>query len=319
MTQQRIHVDLDQPIAEWKKVGDHQVRHLGVTAYPVVHGQLIDGRFATLVQAETGLSILGPSTLLAKYCLLGLFVVDDPQVGHAQIELDWLDSWIDSDLFYNDEASPVVHIEVGTERLAEISVDEAVTVALASGMFGDAGVRGADLTRRSHFEIDLGKPCEVGELVSNHVRPLQDLLTLCIGRPVRVTDIRITVPGQLPPDVLFECLCPITQAAEEADLDLARLQASDSPALMSGAQFIDHFDAPLPAWYAARHKYAGAVVKINAPSNARFMYLENKAAIAVQAVEALHEVQFDSKQLPSSEHEKRRKAVEEAIKQALRI
>jgi ApeA N-terminal domain 1 len=156
-----------------------------------------------------------------------------------------------------------------------VALGEGVTVALASGMFGDADVRGVDLTRRSHFEIDLDKPCELDELLSDHVRRLQDLVTLCLGRPVRVTDIRITVPGQQQlPDVLFECLCPITQAAEEVDLDPARLQAFDSPALMSGAQFIDHLDTLLLAWYATRDRYAGAVIKINATSYARFMYLE---------------------------------------------
>jgi ApeA N-terminal domain 1 len=293
-------------------VRPHLVRDLGVNAYPIVHGQLVDGRFVTLVQAETGLSVDGPTMLRAKYCLLGLFVVDDPQVRHAQIEFDWLDSWIDSNLFYDDE-SPALHVEVGAKRLVEVAVGDGVTVALASGMFGDADMRGVDLTRGSHFEIDLDKPCELSALVSDHVRPLQDLVTLCLGRSVRVSDIRIATPGQEPPDVLLECACPINQAAEEADLDPARLQAFDSPALMTGVQFIEHFDALLPAWYAARDRYAGAVIKINAPSYARFMYLENRAVIAVQAVEALHEIQFDSKQLPSSEHKKRRKAVEEAM------
>lgn len=316
VTHQGIHVDLDQSIAEWKQVGSHLERDLGVNAYPIVHGQLIDGRFVTLVEAETGLSVDGPTTLRAKYCLLGVYVIDEPQVSHAEIELDWLDSWIDSDLFYDDNASPVLHVEVGTERLVEIAVEDGVEVALASGMFGDADVRGVDLKRRSHFAVDFDQPCALGEVVSDHVRPLQDLVTLCLGRPVRVIDIRVLVPGQHPPDVLLECLCPITQAAEEADLDPARLQAFDSPALVSGAQFLDHFDVLLPAWYAARERCAGAIIKINAPSYARFMYLENRAAIAVQAVEALHEVQFDSKQLPSPEHKKRRMAAVQAMKAA---
>ncbi|GAB2472198.1 hypothetical protein GCM10027265_21720 [Jatrophihabitans fulvus] len=313
-THQRIHVDLSQPIAEWKQVGDQLVRELGVTAYPVVHGELTDGRFVTLVEAETGLSVLGPTTLRAKYCLIGLFVVDDPRISYAQIEYDWLDSWLDSDLFYDDSAAPVVHVEVSGERLVEAAVSEGVAVALAAGMFGDADVRCVSLTRRSYFEIVFDESCDLGALLTDHVRPLQDLVTLCLGRAVRVTDIRVAIPGEHPADFLLECLSPINQATEDPDIDPARLVAVDSPMVMTGAQLVEHFGTLIPAWYATRGKYSGAVSKINAPAYARFMYLENRAAITVQAVEALHTVQFGNKQMPTSEHKKRYKAAIAAMK-----
>jgi hypothetical protein len=190
VTHQKIHVDLHQPIAEWKQVWDHLERDLGGNAYAIVHGQLVDGRFVTLVQAETGLSVIGPTTLRAKYFLLGPFVVDDPQVRHAQVALDRPDSWIDSNRFYNDNALPVLQVEVRTERLVEMPVGDGVTVTLASSMFGDADVRGVDLIRRSHFKVDLDKPCERAR-----VRPRATSAGpphLMLGRPVRVTDIRIT-------------------------------------------------------------------------------------------------------------------------------
>lgn len=300
-----VAVDLDAPIAEWRQEGPNLVRHLGVTKYPIIHGELEDGRFVTLVECSTGLAIAAATRLRAQYCLVGLFVIDDAAVVAAQVELDWLDSWVDHDVVQQSDEAIIVPIGPPAPA-ARADLDNDVTVFLAAGIDGEHSERRVDLTRRTYFGLDFGQPCDLATVVSDYVRPLQDFATVALGRAVRVTRILVEVRDPSPvPGLLYECLCSISQADDEPELDVAALQSFDSPTLVSGEQLTGTFETLLPAWFAGRQKYFGAVSKLNAPSFARFMYLENHAAVTVQAVEALHKIEFDTHELPKAGHAER--------------
>lgn len=56
------------------------------------------------------------------------------------------------------------------------------------------------------FEVE-GTPAPIADILSTWARPLQDLLIICLGRPVRLQEMLVSSPGQPPhlmPRLLFD-------------------------------------------------------------------------------------------------------------------
>lgn len=278
----------------------------------LVHGQLADDRFVTLVGAEQGPALRAPR-VRAQFCLLGPHLANTDRITHAVVEFDALDPWIDQPhIDYADDIAQVARVGVGQAPLCEASVD-GDRYRLLSG-FVDMDSRPPSLVRRTSMEITFDEPRPLFDLLSVAVRPFQDFLTVCIGRPVAITAVKVVVDDLTPTEwrLPHDLYCPIHQYVVDPTTDRQVLWAATP--LLDATGFLGAFPELLPAWYSVRDEYSGTVSNVNAPFYARFMYLENRAAIAVQAVESwIRAKDGNTKEKSAEDHAARVKAVMAAL------
>jgi ApeA N-terminal domain 1 len=96
----------------------------------------------------------------------------------ARAEFDWLDAWLDPPSILDDNvtgARDETVVRVGREEPSAIHLD-----------------------RRSAVSIDLNEPQPWQTILDSWIRPFHDLLTISIGRPVRLTELRLTAGRRRP-------------------------------------------------------------------------------------------------------------------------
>ena len=69
-------------------------------------------------------------------------------------------------------------------------------------------------------------------------------------------------------------------------------------------------------WITVADTYIDTIVRLTAPANARFMYLDNRCAFIAQALEAFHNKTWSKKELPTSAHRARVSRILEALEKS---
>lgn len=84
-----------------------------------------------------------------------------------------------------------------TERvLAEATLGDGRSVRLVTGVQGRRSDSSIHLDQWCALEV-AGQPGSLGEILNDWIRPLQDLLVVCLGLPVRLDDIRLGTGREL--------------------------------------------------------------------------------------------------------------------------
>jgi hypothetical protein len=166
-------------------------------ATPIVHGRTRDGADITLLDVGGLMSLQVPSAevrephTVSVACIGGHFGED--AFIEAQAEFDWLDAWLDPPSIVDDNApgSPdETVVRVGRSELARAEIVGG-TVRLITGVAGREGPSAIHLDRRSAVSIELNEPQPWQTILDSWIRPFHDLLTISIGRPVRLTELRL--------------------------------------------------------------------------------------------------------------------------------
>ena len=111
----------------------------------------------------------------------------------ARAEFDWLDAWLDPPSIVDDTvtgARDEAVVRVGRSELTRAEIVGG-TVGLITGVAGREGPSAVHLDRWSAVSIDLKEPQPWLTILDSWVRPFHDLLTISIGRPVRLTELRL--------------------------------------------------------------------------------------------------------------------------------
>jgi ApeA N-terminal domain 1 len=289
---------------------------------PVVHGRTRDGADITLLDVGGLMSLPVPSaevreTYTVSVACIGEHFGEDAFI-EARAEFDWLDAWLDPPPIVDDNAAGArdeTVVRVGRSELARAEIAGA-TVRLITGVAGREEDSAVHLDRRSAVGIDLNEPQPWRTILDGWVRPFRDLLTISIGRPVRLTELRLRPADAAPRAPLCDARFGVVQAQRKA---------SPSPQALlnySAATLVTRRDAGVPlqelltAWYELWVREREAIMHLLAPFHASFMYSQHKFGAAFQAVEALHQPRFTGRELDRRAHQERVAAIVRAAQAA---
>jgi hypothetical protein len=300
---------------------------------PMVGDELFTARLPTMF----GLLLNGPDTSQRRVCLFGNRVIsiglDQVRVcadavtfgfiapssdafTELTLEFDWLRAW------------------VGPEHLVAAGGpdDESLTLDLAERILCQAKIPGGQValvvnnpyrtghysvsvSREVHVRVTLDKPITWRQCLDAWARLFQDLLIIAIGKPVQLTAIHIR--PETPNDRgRVELVARTNRGTPEMNARGASLSSYTSPVLMPCDDFIARFDELINRWITVADTYIDTIVRLTAPANARFMYLDNRCAFIAQALEAFHNKTWSKKELPTSAHRARVSRILEALEKS---
>jgi hypothetical protein len=127
----------------------------------------------------------------------------DKQTSRLRVDFDVLNPWAAPRPIVERCADKTITADVDTTILQEASYEDFAVrlLAMAEGKWG----QDIHLDRRTFFEIE-GSEIPLSELFRSWVRPIHDLLIVCLGRQVSVMEVRVELnveydPSAVPRDV----------------------------------------------------------------------------------------------------------------------
>jgi hypothetical protein len=230
----------------------------------------------------------------------------------AQAAFDWLDAWLDPPSIVDDNATgsgDETVVRVGRSELARAEIVGG-TLRLITGVAGREGPSAVHLDRRSVVRIDLNEPQPWQTILDSWIRPFHDLLTISIGRPVRLTELRLRPADAGPRAPLCDARFEMVQAQRKASPSPQALLNYSAPTLITRRDAGGPLEELLRAWYELWVLEREAIMHLLAPFHASFIYSQHKFGTAFQAVEALHhQPRFTGRELDRRSHHERVAAI----------
>lgn len=274
--------------------GTVQVRAGGQwTTEPVVHGRLRDGTRVTLLDVS-GMDLSGPFGWVkeshdVRVALTGgSHYVEEDRFERLSCTFDVLAGWAHPDPIWSDQGNEdqrEINVLVDRTVLHTAVVDE-LTVRLVRDVEGGASDAGVHLDAVCLFEVE-GPPDSLHSLLAARMRPLQDFLIVCLGRPVRVTGLLVRRPGAGPRERSSEVSIPAVQPADAPSPSAARMRNYDAPTLLLPDRSPVPFAELMPAWFRLREELSEVITLLCGPFYAPFIYDEHRYASIYQSAEAL--------------------------------
>jgi hypothetical protein len=299
-----------------------QTWSLGVWSYPVIHGAIRNGDAITLLDAE---GILNPNlgkaasreSVRAAVCLTGDTWAESDAFTHARVEFDALNAWLGApsilDEGNGDRQLLTIDLKEHELGTATIGADQISFVTGATGTWASDNV---DLKQHSAIRLTFAEPLGWEEIVTRHVRPLQDFLTVALGRPVNMTRLMLRPSTANERDGLLIARLILTQAGPTL-VTAADVISYRAPTLLTGIDVAEIGWDIVANWYRVREKFRPVVTELNSPLYAPFNYGGVRYSAIVRAVEAAHlALGLGGRDKTKNDHAKRVAAVIEAARAA---
>jgi ApeA N-terminal domain 1 len=305
------------------ELGVVRIERQGWVVTPVVHGRTRDGADITLLDVGGLMSLPVPSaevreTHTVSFACIGGHFSEDAFIK-ARAEFDWLDAWLDPPSILDESATDArdkTVVRVGRSELARAEIAGG-TVRLITGVVGREEPSAIHLDRRSAVSIELNQPQPWRTILDTWIRPFQDLLTISIGRAVRLTELRLRAADADPRARLCDARFGVVQAQRNARPSEQALLNYSAPTLVTRRDAGVPLEELLTAWYELWEREREAIMHLLAPFHASFMYSQHKFGAAFQAVEALHHTpRFTGREMDRPAHEERVAAIVRAAQAA---
>jgi Apea-like HEPN len=206
-------------------------------------------------------------------------------------------------------------VRVGRSELARVEIVGG-TLRLITGVAGREGPSAVHLDRWSAVSIALNEPQPWQAILDSWIRPFHDLLTISIGRPVRLTELRLRPADAGPRAPLCDARFGVVQAQPNASPSHQALLSYRAPTLVTRGAGVP-LEELLSAWYELWVQERAAIMHLLAPFHASFMYSQHKFGAAFQAVEALHHrSRFTGREMDRHSHQDRVAAMVRAAQAA---
>lgn len=281
---------------------------------PIVHGSLRGGGDITLLDVS-GQRLIGPygpdeQEFTAKAIVEGLLLSGD-KFDAAVFMFDVLTPWVNPPGIHGSGAILVLP---GMRPLDSAAVGHDV-VELLVGSLGEAGSDAIHLERAAVFRVELAAGASVADIITNHVRPMQDLLTLVLGRPVRLTSLRCRPVGGT---ALGNVHLPVVQAAPGGPVTTSTLMHDSSPTLLMFNELIGAvpFATLVPAWFTLRSKRSSVLNLLLSSHYMPVMYNELRFTTTYQCAEAYARALYGGKEMSTPEHRQRVKDIQNVLAHA---
>ncbi len=306
----------------------------------MVYGRLRDGREVTLLGLR-GWSMPAegiPETWSADFALTGGLTSDDT-FKQVVVIFDYLMPWVQPPgIIRREPFSSSSTVETQQMTLAETALGDGRTVRLVTGVEGRDTGDSVHLDQWCGLEVTGEEPKPILEVLNKWVRPLQDLLVVCIGQPVRIEQVLVGSaerdPGRVSLESLFEqvlartpehdrrpaqleLLFKAVQPAASAHSAAAYLDSDESPALLSYPALPLPFSTLIREWFSLYERFPDDVVtQLCGPYYAPFIYSRHRYASTFQSAEALAKEVLQTREKDRTEHRARVEAVTAVLKEA---
>lgn len=297
VTRQLLDGDLDSALISW--LGSREA------VIPLIHGRTFDGVEVSLLDCRSRHPIGSnddPGMVFhVELAVVGCHVGADT-FARAKVQFDYLPGWAEPPGFADDKAGPRrkgFSFEFGELVLDQFHSD-GFELLLVHGPEGSASDRGIAVQQYVAVVIEVDQPQTAKDLVQGWVRPLQNLLTVCAGIPVRLTHLHLW-----PSDATgYETVGAAhfasvqTKAAEK----LRHLRSYDVPTLLTRTTCPIGLCDLMHRWLAFSREHRALVSGFIAPFYVDFAYLEHRFSSTINAAEALHRAFYEGRELPKREH-----------------
>lgn len=281
---------------------------------PVVHGELDDETLVTLLDVS-GTSFPTPMTVTVRaswdvaFVLRGA-IVDCDLFEQAVFEFDGLMAWVNPAAVAEMASAGSIKVDTSLTPLADATLKEGVSCRLLSRGTGSWSDTQVDIKQSCMFEVT-GPGTPIRTILNEWVRPMQDLLVVALGRPVRLTVLAVkptaTDSGSL--EAHFAAVQPATASA----ITRAEVQMFDSPTLLLCPDEPHERGALLQGWYTAWTEHRATIALLCGPYYAPFIYGEHRYASTFQAAEAYARQVFRASDKTRAEHAERVERVREVL------
>lgn len=285
---------------------------------PVVWGRTNDRRDVTLLDVG-GANLRAPFDEVVETYRIGFALVgshaDDDAFVEARFEFDLLDAWTNPpSLRSPSDERASLHVDTTTHELARAEIDNG-SVALVSGTRGVVGDASIHLDRATQFVATLDEPRRAKEVLDVVVRPLNDLMMIALGRPVRLTSLQLRHANADEREGAADAYFEAVQPARSGQSSRSAVAGFSAPTLLTGDEAGSRLASVITRWFEVRRQYRDAIVLLLGPMYAPFSYSEHRFASTFQAAEALHRSSkgFKSRELSKSDHRARVTAVVNAL------
>lgn len=312
---EKLSLTLDGSIEPDSEVGlSSGMPELSVT--PIIHGrERRGGKYVTLFRAE-GANFVGSNVLESNYRAQFGLIGDDACVDsftEVRITFDCLEAWtLPPPLADRIKDSGDFTLHFGSKDLAEAQVEDA-SVRLITKAIGSVSGEAIDLKRRVIFVIRFER-ATASDILGTWVRPLQDLLVLATGRPVRITGLYLQPVGS---DDSLRMVYSAVQPEPGRGTKWNDLRAYGSLALLTFYDSPLSFEQLMQAWFPLRERMREVLVLLHAPHYAKSMFNEHRYAATFQSAEALADVLgYSGRDVNRQAHKIRVRAIVEAATNA---
>lgn len=287
---------------------------------PFVHGMTRDGRRFTLFDVG-GANLTGPFDVVEEryrpeLALEGCHTSSN-YFAEVWCGFDYLDAWAEPPSVTQDsDARDTVEVRMSAVEFTRAELND-TSLRLISGVEGESGDARVDLVRWTAFRVTPAAALALAEFLSGYVRALQDLLVFCVGRPVRLTSLRV-LPTDLPDArqgtaaAFFNVVQPASSKTP-TDADVTGYMA---PTILLLQQAPISAEDLLNRWFALWETHREVLTLLLAPLYAPFIYGEHGFASTFQSAEALHDVLLPTRDVDRADHRQRLEVVVTALEAA---
>ncbi len=275
---------------------------------PILHGHLHGELEAVSVVGLSGVTLgipfgYGHQDFVADAALVGGHLAE-VRFDRCRVSFDCLDAWANPPPLTIRELSPrteaavrINHLDLAT---ADVRGSQVLLRSRISGTWGDS----VHLDQRTEFEV-VCQDLALREILSTWLRPLGDLLVVCLGRPASITHLEVHGVDVAGDTRWFRVSQELVQRAPASDVSVSRVRSYDAPTLL----LPDDEDVPfvdlVPEWFCLLDDVAAVVRLLCAPFYAPFIFSEHRYASTFQAAEALALTCFPGPEKAKKEHRQR--------------
>ncbi len=279
----------------------------------VVYGRFHDGDEDVSVLGVSGSVMPGPFDVVRESYFAQAALVG----GHARIGtccairfgFDVLAGWVNPPPLADVSGERVpgeVHVRVASHVIGEASYAgrDVRLVADVEGKWGQS----VHLDQHAFWEI-AGEPLDLEEWLSEWARAAHDLLVVCLGRAVALTQMRVRARDVHERERWMTVALATVQQPPATAVSAAAVRDYDAPTLLLPDNSFVPFDELVPKWYALRSELGDVVKLLCSPFYAPFMYGEHRYGSLFQAAEALAKKRFVTTEKSREEHAQRVQAI----------
>jgi ApeA N-terminal domain 1 len=284
---------------------------------PFIHGRLRDGRVLTLYQAS-GLSwpVEGMQETWRADFLFDGSLIRDTWFTHAQMNFDYLMPWTQPPGILKSELTDEdVVIDSRPVTLAQAALGDKTKIELCTGVAGRWDHASVHADQWTTLEVTslVKKAKTITGVLNDWVRPLQDLLVVCLGRPVRIDSLAVRPRGQATRASRLEVSCRLVQPRSAVPPRAMEVESYTAPTLLTYRNSPVPFAQLIPAWFGLYERLPDVITDLCGPYYAPFIYGGHRYASTFQSAEALAHAIVGTRQKTRPKHRARVDAVAKAL------
>jgi ApeA N-terminal domain 1/Apea-like HEPN len=279
--------------------------------HPIVHGTLRE-RGETTLLGISGANLTvgsGTETWYGAGAIMGPHL-EETTFTKASAAFDVLLAWTQPPPLL-DGNIPESTLTLREEVLETAEIGD-LTIKLASVWEGQSGGYSVDVRRRCRLRFE-GSTVSLDSLLDAWIRPIQDMLIVLVGRPVRMTDLSLQPSGSergTTHRVAFNGL----QMGPHIDVTPEQLLSWGSDTMLCRRELTQPFADLVSGWFTAQEELSEATTLLTSPFYAPFMYSEHRYAATFQSAESIARKRYTGNEKAREEHAARVSAIVEAAR-----